>query len=227
MKAIEVLLQKKKKMDRRKNDDKQERKKIEPSVVPLPNSSKFKEDIAKCIEVLKAGGIILYPTDTIWGIGCDATNEQAVKKIFELKQREESQSMLVLIEHIDRLGRHVRQIPDAAIQLIEVSDKPMTIIYPGAINMAPNIIAADGSLGIRITSDEFCKKLISSLNRPIVSTSANISGEASPKTFREIPEEIKNGVDYCAKWRQNDTTPASPSSIIKVGLKGEIEILRK
>lgn len=184
------------------------------------------EDVIKCVEVLKAGGIILYPTDTVWGIGCDATNENAVRKVYELKKREESQRMLVLVEHADRIGRHVKQIPDIAIQLIEVNDKPMTIIYPGAVNLAKNLISSDGSVGIRITSDDFCKNLISAFNRPIVSTSANVTGGEVPETFREITEDIKNGVDYTVKWRQNDPAPGVPSSIIKVGLRGDVEIIR-
>jgi L-threonylcarbamoyladenylate synthase len=191
------------------------------------NSKKFAADITACLEVLKAGGIILYPTDTIWGIGCDATNESAVKKICALKQRDEAHSMLLLVEHINRIGRHIKQIPDAAIQLLEVNDKPMTIVYPGAVNVASNLIADDGTIGIRITDDEFCKKLISALGRPLVSTSANISGEEYPETFKEIPDEIKNGVDYVVKWRQKDPNPGTPSSIIKVGIRGEIEIIRK
>jgi L-threonylcarbamoyladenylate synthase len=193
---------------------------------PEGSRDKFMEDISRCIEVLKAGGIILYPSDTLWGIGCDATNEKAVSRICELKKREESQSMLVLVEHADRIGRHVRLIPDIAIQLIEVNDKPMTLIYPDAVNLAKNLVSADGSIGIRITSDDFCKKLISSLNRPIVSTSANFSGEPAPETFRDIPDDIKNGVDYVVKWRQNDKVPGVPSSVIKVGLRGEVEIIR-
>lgn len=190
------------------------------------NSGRFNDDITKCIEVLKAGGIILYPTDTVWGIGCDATNETAVKKIIELKRRDESQPLLVLIEHANRLGRYVKQIPDVAIQLIEVNDKPMTIVYPGAVNLANNVTAPDGSAGIRITSDEFCRKLISVFNKPIVSTSANISHESAPANFKAIAPEIKEGVDYVVRWRQNDPTPAATSSIIKVGLKGEVEIIR-
>ena len=193
----------------------------------IDNSRKFMDDVSKCIEVLKAGGIILYPTETVWGIGCDATNENAVKKIYDLKQRDESNSMLILVEHADRLGRYVKQIPEVAIQLIEVNDKPMTIIYPGAINLAQNVVAPDGSAGIRITSDDFCKKLIASFNKPIVSTSANVSGEPTPQNFRDIPETIKNGVDYIVKWRQNDPTPGVASSVIKVGLKGQVEIIRQ
>lgn len=200
----------------------------ENTVEQIPdNSKKFAADITACLEVLKAGGIILYPTDTIWGIGCDATNEKAVKKIFDLKKRDEQESMLLLVEHINRIGRHVKQIPDAAIQLVEVTDKPMTIVYPGAVNVTPELISEDGSVGIQITNDEFCRKLISALNKPLVYTSANISGEDYPEIYKEIPDEIKNGVDYIVKWRQKDPNPGTPSSVIKVGIKGEVEILRK
>jgi len=212
---------------------KQKRDTFKKTELPSPrpvktfeHSGKYMDDVTKCLDVLKAGGIILYPTETIWGIGCDATNEQAVKKIYELKHKQELQSLLVLVDHADRLGRYVKQIPEAAIQLIEVNDKPMTIIYPGAVNLASNIISPEGSIGIRITSDEFCKKLISSFNKPLVSTSANLSGEPYPETFRDIPESILKGVDYVVKWRQKDPNPGTPSSIIKVGSKGQIEIIR-
>ena len=191
------------------------------------DQKKIDNDIIHCLEVLKKGGLILYPTDTIWGIGCDATNPEAVKRIYALKKREESQSMLILVENANRIGRHVRSIPEAAIQLIEVNDQPMTIIYPDALNLAENIIAPDGTAGIRITNDEFCQTMFSKFNKPIVSTSANISGEDAPQFFKEISSEIKTGVDYIVQWRQNDQTPNNPSSIIKVGLKGQIEIIRK
>jgi L-threonylcarbamoyladenylate synthase len=184
-------------------------------------------DINKAFQVLKDGGIILYPTDTIWGIGCDATNADAVKKIYKLKQRNETKSMLVLVEDPNRILRHVKEIPEIAWQLIEVSDKPMTIIYPGAINLAQNLINDDGTIGIRVVHDEFCEKLLAKLNRPIVSTSANISNQFAPAIFDEITDEIKNGVDYIVAWRQEDTSKATPSSIIKVGLGGEIDIIRQ
>lgn len=187
----------------------------------------MEQDIQKAAEILRKGGIILYPTDTIWGIGCDATNAEAVKKIYQLKQREELKSMLVLVDHIDRIGRHVKEIPDIAIQLIEVNDLPMTIIYPGAVNLAPDLISPDGTIGIRVVNDDFCQKLIRKLNKPLVSTSANISGKPTPAYFNEISDEIKNAVDYIVEWRQNDTTKHTPSQIIKVGLNGEVEIVRK
>jgi L-threonylcarbamoyladenylate synthase len=185
------------------------------------------DDINQAFQVLKSGGIILYPTDTIWGIGCDATNAEAVQKIYKLKQREETKSMLVLVEDANRILRYVKEVPDMAWQLIDVSDQPMTIIYPGAINLAQNLITNDGTIGIRVTHDEFCQKIISKLNRPIISTSANISGMPAPAIFDEIAEEIKNGVDYIVTWRQEEQSKAKPSSIIKVGIHGEIEIIRK
>lgn len=187
----------------------------------------MQNDINKAVQVLKIGGIILYPTDTIWGIGCDATNAEAVKKIFQLKRREETKSMLVLVENANRILRHVKEVPEIAWQLIEVNDKPMTIIYPGAMNLAPNLINEDGTIGIRIVHNDFCEKLLAKLNRPIVSTSANISGEPAPAIFDEIAEEVKNGVDYIVTWQQDNTSKSTPSSIIKIGLNGVIDIIRK
>ncbi len=184
-------------------------------------------DISNAVEILKKGGIILYPTDTIWGIGCDATNSEAVARIYALKQREETKSMLVLVDNETRILRYVKEVPEITWQLIETNDRPMTIIYPDAINLATNLVSSDKTIGIRVTSDEFCQKLISKLNKPLVSTSANISGQASPALFNEISDEIKNGVDYIVNWRQNDTAKQPASQIIKVGLGGEIEIIRK
>src|SRR5512145_1096859 len=146
----------------------------------------MEQDIIKATEILREGGIILYPTDTIWGIGCDATNTEAVKKIYCLKQREETKSMLILVDHIDRIGRYIKEIPEAAIQLLEVNDQPMTIIYPGAINLASNLISTNGTIGIRVVNDDFCQKLIRKFNKPIVSTSANISGKPAPAFFSDI-----------------------------------------
>jgi L-threonylcarbamoyladenylate synthase len=186
----------------------------------------MQEEIEKALAILKKGGIILYPTDTIWGIGCDATNAGAVKKIYQLKQREETKSMLVLVEHVDRISRHIKEVPEVAWQLLEVSDTPMTIIYPGAFNFAPNLISEDGTIGIRVVQDAFCQKLITRLNRPLVSTSANLSGNPSPALFDEISEEILRGVDYVVNWRQDDIRKATPSSILKIGLGGEIQIIR-
>ena len=187
----------------------------------------MEEDIKKALEVLRNGGVILYPTDTIWGMGCDATNEEAAAKIYAIKKRSDSKSMLVLMENINLLERYVEEVPAIAYDLIEVTDKPMTIIYPGARNLAKNLIAEDGTIGIRITSENFTRQLIQRFRKPVVSTSANISGEPSPATFADISEEIKAAADYVVKYRQDDLTPASPSGIIKLGVGGQIEILRK
>lgn len=187
----------------------------------------MEEDIKKALEVLRNGGVILYPTDTIWGLGCDATNEEAAARIYAIKKRSDSKSMLVLMENINLLERYVDEVPAIAYDLIEVTDKPMTIIYPGARNLAKNLIAEDGTIGIRITSENFTRQLIQRFKKPVVSTSANISGEPSPATFADISEEIKAAAGYVVKYRQDDLTPASPSSIIKLGVGGQIEILRK
>lgn len=154
------------------------------------------EDIKKACEVMAAGGIILYPTDTIWGIGCDATNEKAVQRVYELKRRADNKAMLVLMDSEAKLDRYVSDVPDIAWDLISVSDKPLTIIYSSAKNLATNLLGADGSVGIRITNEEFSKKLCERFRKPLVSTSANVSGEPSPANFSEVSEVIKEGVDY-------------------------------
>ena len=185
-----------------------------------------KEDLKKALEVLRRGGVILYPTDTVWGLGCDATNPEAVKKIFDIKQREDAKSMLVLLENQNMLNSYVREVPEVAWQLIEVADKPMTIIYPGAKNLAPNLIAQDGSIGIRITTETFTEHLIQQFRRPVVSTSANLSGKPTPQNFDQIEAEIISAVDYVVQYRQDDTRKVAPSSIIKLGVGGEIQIIR-
>jgi len=184
------------------------------------------EDLKKALEVLRQGGVILYPTDTVWGIGCDATNAEAVKRIFTIKQREDTRSMLVLIENPNMLNSYVKEVPEVAWQLIEVTDKPLTIIYPGAKNLAANLIGADGSVGIRITSESFTEQLIQRFRRPLVSTSANLSGKPTPQNFGEIGEEIKLAVDYIVQYRQEERIRNSPSSILKLGTGGEIQIIR-
>lgn len=187
----------------------------------------MQEDIKKAIEVLKAGGIILYPTDTIWGIGCDATNEDAVKRIYDLKQRKDSKSMLVLLDNPAKLQTYVQEVPDIAWDLIDLTDKPLTIIYEGAKNLATNLIAPDGSIGIRITDELFSRELCKQFRKPIVSTSANISGEPSPSKFSKISPEIKNGVDYVVNYRRKENVEAKPSGILKLGKNGTIQIIRK
>ncbi len=184
-------------------------------------------DVKAALEVLQKGGVILYPTDTIWGLGCDAANEEAVKRIYAIKNRVDSKSMLVLMENAALLERYVDEVPDIAYDLIELSEKPMTIIYDGARNLAKNLIAEDGSIGIRITTEAFSSDLIRRFKRPIVSTSANISGKSSPACFSEIEQEIIDAVDYVVKYRQEDTEKAGPSSIMKLGRGGEIKIIRE
>ena len=187
----------------------------------------MQESIQKALEVLRSGGIILYPTDTVWGIGCDATNPEAVAKIYEIKRRADSKSLVLLASDIDMIARYVKEIPEMAIQLIEVNDKPMTIIYPGAMGLAPNAIAEDGTVGIRIPMMDFCCQLASRLGRPIVSTSANISGEPTPKKFAEIPQQIKDAVDHIVDPSLEAGATGQASSIIKVGLDYTIQIIRK
>jgi len=185
------------------------------------------EDLNKAIEILKSGGVILYPTDTVWGLGCDATNEKAVERIYQIKKRNDSKSMIILLDNENKIPSYIKEMPEIAWDLIDLTENPLTIIYPGAKNIATNLIAADGSIGIRVSKDIFNKKLIEKLRKPIVSTSANISGETTPKNYDEISNEIIDSVDYVVKWRQNDFSKSTPSSIIRIGVKGEIEIIRK
>ena len=184
------------------------------------------EDLKKACDVLRKGGLILYPTDTIWGIGCDATNAEAVQRVYTLKQRADNKAMFLLLGNEARLESYVQEVPEIAWSLIEVADRPLTLIYPGARNLAPNLIAEDGSVGIRITREEFSRRLCEQFRRPVVSTSANISGQPAPHTFQEIAEEIKQGVDYIVQYRQDDLTAAQPSSIIKLGAGGLFQIIR-
>jgi L-threonylcarbamoyladenylate synthase len=187
----------------------------------------MQNDITKALEVLKKGGVILYPTDTIWGLGCDATNSKAVERIYQIKQRSDQKSMLVLLDNPNKIPSYINEIPEIAWDLIELTDKPLTIIYAGAKNLASNLIAEDGSVGIRISEDPFNQKLIQKFQKPLVSTSANKSGERSPSNFSEISQEIVESVDYVVQWRQDDYIKTQPSSIIKLGPKGEIQIIRK
>lgn len=187
----------------------------------------FNEDIKKACDTLIKGGIILYPTDTIWGIGCDATNEEAVQRIFTLKQRADHKAMLVLIDSPAKLNTYVSEVPDIAWDLVEVADKPLTIIYPGGKNLAHSLLVEEHSIGIRITNERFSQKLCERFRRPLVSTSANISGQPSPSSFDEISDEIKNGVDYIVKYRQEEHTQNKPSGIIRLGLDNSIQIIRK
>lgn len=199
----------------------------------------MKEAIQAALEVLRNGGVILYPTDTVWGLGCDATDPEAVAKIYSIKKREDSKSLVLLASDMDMICRYVKEVPEMAIQLVEVNDKPMTIIYPGAIAgekgvmkadrraLAFNTVAEDGTVGIRIPMMDFCQQLVSRFGRPIVSTSANISGEATPKKYAEISEEIKSAADHIVDPSLEKGATGQSSSIIKVGLDYSIEIIRK
>ena len=189
--------------------------------------NQLQEDIKRSIEVLRAGGVILYPTDTIWGLGCDATNELAVKRIYEIKKRADAKAMLTLIDSPAKLQAYVAEIPDMAWDLIELSEKPLTIIYPEAKNLALNLLAEDKSIGIRVTSEIFSKSLCERFRKPIVSTSANISGEPAPQNFTQISNEIKSAADYIVSFRQEEKILPMPSSIIKLGAGNLIQIIRK
>lgn len=187
----------------------------------------MREEIQKAVEVLKAGGIILYPTDTIWGIGCDASNSDAVKKVYEIKKRREAKSLIALVDSDVRLERTIEEVPEVAWDLIEFSEKPVTIIYDKPIGVAPNAVNKDNSLGVRIVKDKFCKEVIRALNKPIISTSANISGERQANCFSEISEEIKNSVDHIVNLRQEELNLNQSSMIIKLDTSGLINIIRK
>jgi len=184
------------------------------------------EEVRKAGEFLQQGLVILYPTDTIWGIGCDATNPEAVGKVYQIKQRSDRKSMLVLVNHLSMLLSYIDVIPDRARKLIQAAEKPITIIYPGAKNLASNLISEDGSVGIRITSDPFCQHLIQFIGKPIVSTSANISGQEAPSAFREIDPGILEKVDYTVKWKQEEAEEGTPSSIVKLDRDGNVTWIR-
>ena len=186
----------------------------------------FNADIESCLTILESGGLILYPTDTIWGIGCDATNEAAVEKIFTLKKRIETKALIVLIADERSLLQYVASPHIEVFDYIAGVSKPTTIIYENAIGLASNLLAEDGSVGIRICADEFCKHLIKRFRKPIVSTSANVSGFPPPKVFSDIDIAVKQGVDYVVHYRQDDTTPVEPSAVVKCGKDGRFTILR-
>ncbi len=201
------------------------------------------EIYGKALAVLRSGGLLLYPTDTVWGIGCDATDPDAVAKVYALKRRSDSKSLVLLASDLDMVARYIREIPEMAVQLVEVNDRPMTIIYPGAVAMprpsegeevrkshhllAYNTVAEDGSVGIRIPDMDFCRNLVKRFGRPVVSTSANISGEPAPGNFSEISRAIREGVDYIVDPELEKGATGKSSSIIKVGLDATIEIIRK
>jgi L-threonylcarbamoyladenylate synthase len=187
----------------------------------------MQEEIKKTVEVLRAGGVILYPTDTVWGLGCDATNEKAVKRIFEIKKRADAKAMLVLIDNPAKLQSYVDEVPEMAWNLIELSEKPLTIIYPQAKNLASNLVAEDQTIGIRVTKEAFSNRLCAQFRKPIVSTSANISGNATPSNFSQISDEIKAAVDYVVDFRQDDLSTPKPSSIIKLGKGNLFQLIRE
>jgi len=192
-----------------------------------PDKKILDRELINALAALHSGGVILYPTDTVWGIGCDCTNANAVDKIFKIKKRDSSKSLVLLVDSDARLLRYVKAVPDIAWELMQYSDKPITIVYPEGKNIAKNMIGPDKSVAIRITADSFCKNLIRTFDNGLVSTSANISGKPSPQNFSDIDTEILNAVDYVVNLRQEERNPASPSAIIKVGMKGEIQIIRK
>ncbi len=183
-------------------------------------------DIKKAVEVLKKGGNILYPTDTVWGIGCDATNNKAVQKIYSLKRRSEKKSMIVLLDEVDQIKNYVSHYPEQVSDLIDNYPKPLTIVFSGAKNIAKGLIADDGSIAIRVVKHEYCKQLIKTLGKPIVSTSANVSGDPTPAVFRDISDFIKKKVEYVVKLEQGNLSPALPSTVIKMDVTGSYEVLR-
>jgi L-threonylcarbamoyladenylate synthase len=186
----------------------------------------FEKDIVNCLQVLKSGGLILYPTDTLWGIGCDATDAKAVDKIYRLKKRSDEKAMIVLLADEKDVLQHVAAPDLAVFDYLKTTTKPTTVVYDGAIGFAENLVGKDGSIAIRLCHDEFCRPLLKRFRKPIVSTSANISGTPAPQNFKAISDNIKNGVDYIVQYRQQDETPAQPSALIKWH-NGEITILRK
>ena len=185
------------------------------------------DEAKKCVDIMRKGGVILYPTDTVWGIGCDATNPEAVKRVYDIKRRQDSKALLLLVDSADRLARYVGDVPAVAWDLIELTTKPLTIIYDGARNLAPNLIAEDGSVGIRVTNELFSKELCYRFQKAVVSTSANISGEETPNNFSEISPEIINAVDYVVNYKHLEKGKAKSSSIIKLTENGTVTIIRQ
>lgn len=185
------------------------------------------EDIKRAVEVMKKGGVILYPTDTVWGIGCDATNAEAVAKIYDIKKRDDSKAMICLADSDTRIQRYVRNVPNVAWDLLEVSEKPTTVILDNAVNLAPNLIAEDGSIAMRITKEPFSKELCYRFQKPVVSTSANISGEPAAQNYCDIAPELLEAVDYVCWSRRQEHKPHTPSSIIKITNDGVVTIIRK
>lgn len=185
------------------------------------------EDIRQAVETMRKGGVILYPTDTVWGIGCDATNAEAVARIYKIKQRDDSKAMICLVDSDARLQRYVRNVPNVAWELLDCVDKPTTVILDGAVNLASNLIADDGSIALRITDEPFSKELCYRFQKAVVSTSANISGEPTAQNYCDISQDILDAVDYVCWSRRQEHKPHTPSSIIKLGMDGEVRIIRK
>jgi L-threonylcarbamoyladenylate synthase len=192
----------------------------------MENGKDFDPDIEHCLTILQAGGIILYPTDTIWGIGCDATNPEAVKKVYALKQRAESKSLIVLVADERSILKYTSQPDLRLFDFLATVRKPTTVIYEGAIGLADNLVGTDGTIAIRLVGDDFCRHLIKRLRKPLVSTSANLSGEASPGNFRAIDVRIKEGVDYIVHYRQDDDQPREPSAIVKWNPDSSVSVIR-
>lgn len=188
---------------------------------------KIEEDIKNAVTVLRQGGVILYPTDTVWGIGCDATNAEAVRRVFEIKHREDSKALICLVDKADRLQRYVRNVPEVAWDIFDLATTPTTIILDGAVNLAPNLIAEDGSVAIRVTHEDFSQQLCYRFQKALVSTSANISGEPTAQNYRDISPEIIEAVDYVCWTRRQEHHPHTPSSIIKLSPDGQVTIIRK
>lgn len=186
----------------------------------------LQDEVKKAVEVMRKGGVILYPTDTVWGIGCDATNEEAVRRVYAIKRRDDSKALICLVDSDVRLQRYVRNVPEVAWNLIDLATRPLTIIYDDAFGLAPNLLAEDGSVGIRVTKEEFSRELCYRMQKPVVSTSANISGEPTARTFDEISDEIKEAVDYIVRYNQRCKEKHQPSNVIKMKANGEFKILR-
>src|SRR6195952_5345776 len=187
----------------------------------------LREEVVKALKVLQEGGIILYPTDTIWGIGCDATNTAAIEKIYRLKQRDETKSMIILLDTENKLESYISDVNPLAYDLIEYAENPLTLVMPGAKNISPALISSDGSIGIRVAKHPFCEQLIQRLRKPLVSTSANISGSPSPQYFSQIDQEIIDGVDYVVDIDQHDMEIKNPSTIMRLSPNGSFEFLRR
>jgi len=187
----------------------------------------LRDEVAKAFKVIQEGGIILYPTDTIWGIGCDATNTEAIKKIYRLKQRDEAKSMIILLDTENKLESYVREVPAIAYDLIEYAENPLTLVLPGAKNISPALLSEDRSVGIRIAKHDFCQNLIQRLRKPLVSTSANISGKPSPQNFGQVDQEIIDGVDYVVDLEQYSTEQKKPSTIMRLQPDGRFEFIRR